>query len=187
MEIIKRLGPIDLVFIIIFLRITYTALSKGFVSELIRTLGLLVGAIIGFQFYPALADALAPKASFLNQEYLNSISFLAIYLVSSIIFSLLSKIVRSFYKRQEVPLAEKIVSMLVGWFRCAFLFSVILFFLYLTPLSSMFYANSFSYEWFKNLAPKAYLATINVTRQFNDNVSLNEEVKRYHETRDDLS
>ena len=187
MEIIKRLGPIDLVFIIIFLRITYTALSKGFVSGLIKTIGLVVGAIVSFQFYPALAKYIASKTSFLSQDYFNCIAFLAIYLVSSIIFSLIGKIIKSFYKRQEVPLAEKIVSMFVGWFRCAFLFSLIIFFLYLAPLSSMFYTNSFSYGWFKNFAPKTYLGTINVIRQFNDNISLNEEVKDYHETREDLS
>ena len=187
MEIIKRLGPIDLVFIIIFLRITYTALSKGFVSELIKTMGLLIGALIALQFYPALANYIADKVTFLSQEYFNCIAFLAIYMVSSIIFSLISKIVRAFYKRQEIPLAEKIISMLVGWIRCAFLFSIIMFFLYLAPLSSMFYANSFSYDWFKNFAPKTYLATVNVIREFNDNVSLNEEVKNYHETREDLS
>lgn len=186
MEIIKRLGAIDLVFIIIFLRITYAAVSRGFIVELFKIVGLLVGGILAFHFYPPLARDLVSKIPFLNESYLSSITFISIFIVVAIIFSLLGKIIKAFSKKREVPLAEKVVSMFAGWFRCAFLFSVIIFFLYLSPLQSMHFKNSFSYPWFKNVAPKIYLLSIKIGQQLNKNMMLNEEVENYYETNNDL-
>jgi hypothetical protein len=64
--------------------------------------------------------------------------------------------------------------------------SVIFFFLYLSCFSPDYYANSFSYHAFRNIAPGIYLASFKFYNKFSPNAKLNTEVKSYYEAKKSL-
>jgi uncharacterized membrane protein required for colicin V production len=186
----KKLWMIDILFTILCLRISYIAVSRGILVEFFKILGIFFSSIFAFQFYPFLTSLLSNKLSFSNKIYFKFVSFLIIFLIIVIAFTLLRKIIESFFKRQEKEQerasSEKLLSLLVGILRFAFLSSAIIFLLYLLPLKSN-YCKGISCRIFKNVAVKAYLVSFNFyNKVIPGNLKLNTEVEKYYETKDSL-
>lgn len=187
MEIISRLKLIDFFFLLLCLRIIYTAVSGGILIEIFRILGLFFGSIFAFHYYPFLAAKIENSLSLPLGEkvipYLYSFSFFFLTLGIKMVFSLLGRIVNTFFKKEKTSFKEKWFSLGLGLARTTFLSSIIIFFLFLSPFHGESFSKSFSYQAFKNIAPAIYLGSVEFYHKFNPRIKLNKEVKKYYESR----
>lgn len=187
MEIFGRAGLIDLFFLIICLRIFYISISRGFLSESFKILGLLSGSFFAFQYYFFIGGILSKRIPFLHPESFYFIAFLLILLGIGIIFSFLRIIVTFLFKKKERSFTEKGLSFLIGGLRASFFISVIIFLLHLLPFNSLYFRHTLSYDIFKNIAPKFYLVSFNLYKKIIPIATLNKEVEEYYGTKKTLS
>lgn len=185
MGIFEGFGLIDLIFLILCLRISYTAVSSGIFAEILKILALFVSSIFAFQFYPFITENLGRKVLFFNQDFLKIIIFSSLFFITLTILSLLVKITNTLLKRKEIIFAEKLLALFFGLLRFGFLASIIIFLLYLLPAKPAFCSGR-SLRIFKNIAPKTYLVTIGIYNKFNPALTVNAEVKKIYETEVDL-
>ncbi len=181
MEISVKPGLIDLFFLILCLRVIYISVSRGICLEALKLSGLLVSSLLAFQYYPPLAGNISRKLPFFNQEYFYFWSFLAIFLSVSAVFSLVRLIMLVFLEKKEKSFGEKLIALFAGGLRAAFLASLVIFLLHLTPLGSQRFSSNLSYRIFKNIAPKTYLISFAFINKLNSGISLNEEIQKYYE------
>lgn len=181
----ERIPPsviIDIFFLILCLRISYIAVSRGIVCEGFKLIAVLVSGLCSFQWYKFL-DTYTGRVPFLNKQYLDFISFLVIFFSIHTIISLIRFIITSLFKRKEIPVKERWISLFVGALRAVFLSSIILFMLHLSSFNPQYLAQSISLRTFKNIAPKLYLITAEIASGAGDKKSLiNKEVREYYET-----
>jgi len=184
MEIFERVRFIDLFFLILCLRIIYISILKGLVCEGFKVAGLLVGSLLAFQYYPFLTGKITNlRILSLNTNYISFICFLAILLGVGIVFSLLRLVVTILLKDREISVAERRLLFFIGGFRAAFLASVIIFLLHLSPLNSQYFSKGMSHGAFKKIAPKIYLGVFRIYSKFDSRTTLNSEVRDYCESR----
>lgn len=186
MGIFEGFGLIDLIFLILCLRITYEAVSKGIFVEILKLLALFINSIFTFQFYPFIAEKFSSKISFLSKDFVKAITAILLFFIIGIIFGLLIKIIDALFKRKEILPSEKLLAIIFGFLRLALLASVIVFFLYLFPAKPQF-LSGYTSRIFKNVAPKVYLMTAGIYSKFIPALAVNTEVKKIYETKDDLS
>jgi membrane protein required for colicin V production len=179
MGIIGRPEIIDIFFLILFLRIVYVAASKGVLKEACKLIGLIVAAFFAFHFYPNSAEIIRTKISFINSNYLYSVSFFLIFIVIRIIFSLLNLIISLFLPKAEISAKKRLVLLAVGVFRGLLLFSTIFFLFNLASFKPDYVKNSLLYNFSKRIAPKFYLITAKIFKEFNKTLTINEEVEDY--------
>jgi len=183
MEVAVNADLIDLFFLILCLRVIYISIAKGVVCEGFKIAGLLLGAFFAFQFH-SFYEASNFKVAFLNNKYLEFISFASIFLSVNGIFSLLRLIVTSLFKRKDIPLGERWALLFVGGARAAFLLSLIIFLLHLSPLDSKYFTQSISYGMFKGVAPRYYLITFGMYKSFYPEANLSQRVEEYLEQKE---
>ncbi|MCK9613895.1 MAG: CvpA family protein [Candidatus Omnitrophica bacterium] len=182
MGIFEGFGLIDLIFLILCLRITYEAVSKGIFVEILKLLALFINSIFTFQFYPFIAEKFSSKISFLSKDFVKAITAILLFFIIGIIFGLLIKIIDALFKRKEILSSEKLLAVIFGFLRLAFLASMIVFLLYLFPASPQF-LRGYTCRIFKNVAPKVYLMTAGVYGKFIPGLAVNTEVKKVYESR----
>lgn len=183
MEIIERVSVIDFLMGVLFLRVVYTAVSRGVVNEIFKTTGLLIGFLLAFHYYPLLSAKAGVNLSFWDGKYLPFISFLLLLLGVLTVFSLLRKIISFLWKREDIPVKERWLSFVIAAVRFAVLSSVLLFGLYLYSLDEKYYSRSAAYLAFKNVAPKAYLISVDAINFYKGDsfCIVNKEVKEYYQ------
>jgi len=177
MGILKGFGLIDIVFLILWLRITYAAISKGIFIEIFKILALFINSIFTFQFYPFLAEKISDKIPFLGGDLSKAVTAITLFVIIGIILGLLIKIIDALFKRKEILFAEKIAAIAFGFLRLIFLASVLVFFLHLFPSQP----NTFSGmapRLFKSIAPKTYLVVAGNLSKFIPGFTVNTEVER---------
>lgn len=177
MGIFKGFGLIDLIFLILWLRITYEAVSKGILIEILKILALFINSIFTFQFYPFLAGKISAKITFLPENFIKAITALALFVIIGIIFGLIIKIIDAFFKRKEIASAEKMVAVIFGFARLVFLASVLVFFLHLICANPGIFGG-YTSRVFKGIAPKTYLATAGGLSKIIPGFTVNMEVER---------
>lgn len=187
MALITKINLLDVFFLILYLRICYVAISRGFFSELVRVTGIFLAGLVAFNYYSPLAIKLGERIIFLKPQYLNFICFSLLILVGNIIAALLSKIIAVFSTKEERTFDEKIFSLLMGLVRSVFLTSLIFFIFYLSPFNKNYISQGYAYRLFKNTAPIVYLAAVNFYSKFKPAILPNEEVKRYYDIKTVLS
>lgn len=170
---------IDLLFLLLCVRILYISVSRGVVSEIIKLVGLLIGAFFAFQYYSFLGDTVGESILFLNKKYFYLVTFLVILLGIRAIFSFLGLIVRLLFKREDIAIFERWVAFFAGGFRASLIFSIVLFVIYLSPFNSEFLNESKTYAWFKNIAPASYILAQRSLTSFNPEFSVNRNVQEY--------
>lgn len=178
---------IDIFFLILCLRIGYIAVSRGIVCEGFKFISVLIAGLSSLHWYKFL-NVYTERIPFLNKQYLDFISFLAIFFSIHTIISLVRSIVTSLFKRKEIPVKERWVSLFLGIVRAVFLSSLILFMAHLSSRGSPHLAQSRALPIFKNIAPKVYLVVAGALSGVGDEKStLNKEVRAYYETATFLS
>ncbi|MCF7869858.1 MAG: CvpA family protein [Candidatus Omnitrophica bacterium] len=179
MDIAGRLEIIDIFFLIIFLRIVYVAASRGVLKEVCKLIGLISAFLFAFHFYPNLAEIVRTKISFINSNYLYSVSFFLIFIIIRIIFSLLNLIISLFLPKAEISAKKRAALLAAGAFRGLLLFSTIFFLFNLASFRPDYVKNSLSYNFSKQIAPKFYLISAKIFKGFNKTFTVNEKVGDY--------
>ena len=186
MEISGEQALIDLSFLILCLRVIYISVTRGILGESFKIGGLFVGALFAFHYYFSLGNYISKKILFLGKDYPYLVSFLLILLSIGVVFSLLRSIVTLLFKKEEISVEERWVSVFIGGFRAIFLSSVVIFLLHQSPLDLKFIRHTVSYRMFKKVAPKIYLVYFEFYRKANPKAILNKEVKKYYEAKKSL-
>ena len=187
MEITARAALIDLFFLILCLRIIYISVSKGALQEIFKIVGLVLSSLLAFHFYSFLGNSISNKVTIIGKDYLYFISFLIIFLGIGAIINLIRLILALLFKREEVPRPERWLGLFIGGFRAAYLSSIILFLLYLSPLGLHYFSDTLAYKIFKPVAPKIYLLSFKVYNKLYTEAEVNKEVEEYYETKQSLS
>ena len=182
MEILKSVTVIDFIFIILCLRILYTAVTRGLVSESLRLLGSVLAAIFAFQFYSLGAEWVVVILPFVKGKVPSVISFLIIFVSIKVAFSLLAGIIGAFFGREYTSVAERWFSLLIGGVRFAVLGSICVYVLFLSSLNPDVYAGSPMVRVCKKVAPAFYLGFMDLYQKVHPTAAINEEVQTYYET-----
>lgn len=183
MDIIKGFGFIDLLFIILWLTISYTAISKGLFLEILKLTALVVSALIAFQFYPFFTSTVTARVAVLSKDYFDVITFCVLFSIVGIILGLLTKLLGALFKREEVHLPEKLVALVFGSARAIFLTSIFIFLFYLFPAGADTPHKGLAFGIFKNIAPKVYLVSADILDGFIPGLTINMQVKKIYESR----
>lgn len=186
MGIFKGFGLIDIISLILCLRITYEAVSKGIFVEILKILALFINSVFTFQFYSFFAEKISNKIPFLGKDLTKAITAVVLFVIIGIIFGLLIKIIDALFKRKEILFAEKMAAIVFGFLRLVFLASVLVFFLHLFPAQPGAFGG-YTSRIFKGIAPKTYLVVAGNFSKFIPALAVNTEVEKYYETKDDLS
>ena len=178
---------IDFFFLLLCLRVVYSAIARGIVSEAFKMAGLLTGAFFAFHYHSFVRDTFT-NISFLNQQYVDFLSFIAIFVSVTTLFGIARLIVTLLFKRKDISSRERWAMLFVGTARAIFLTSIMLFALYLSPLNNENIVNCLSFRLFKNVAPRTYLMMSHLYRHPGvSEITTNKEVEEYHETATTLS
>lgn len=172
-------GLIDLFFLIILLRITYIAASRGFLREFCKIAGLFCASFLAFSFYLPLSEAIGARISFVDSKYLYPSAFIAIFIATGIVFSLINLILGLLLPRGESSIKKKIVLIGAGLFRAVFLFSVLFFIFNLFSFYPEPIGKSLSYNLTRRVAPALYLFSAQNASRFNQDIEINKEVEIY--------
>ena len=180
MELTAKQLVIDFVFIFLCLRIVYSALKQGLISEVVKMGGLFFGALFAFHFYVCLAALIADRIRLFSLEIFAVLSFVFLLGVGVGTFALVRAIAMALQQKKETTLKERWLLVLLGVIRATFLISVIGFVVQLIPLDFQAFNQSCSGSVFKKIAPKIYLVSFNVCKFIYPQVTVNKEVQRYY-------
>jgi len=173
MGILSKVHLIDIIFLIIYLRIIYIAISRRALSEIFKLIGMLVGIIFAFQYYSFWADKIDKNLPFISSENIYFISFLAILSGTGIIFIFLRMLIMLVFKmimlvlksnksENGVSPAESWLAFFIGITRATLLSSTLIFIIYLAPFAAKNISQALSYKMLKNVSPKIYLTLVDL-------------------------
>ncbi|MDD5194889.1 MAG: CvpA family protein [Candidatus Omnitrophica bacterium] len=166
MEAVGTFGLIDFCLLILFLRIIYSAVSRGIISEGFKAIGLFAGTTIAFHFYPVFSATPSGKFLFLDKRQLDCIVFLSILLSVTLVFSLLRKIIMLLFQAKEFSSSQRWLSLIIGGLRFSLLASVIIFILHTASSQPESLERSLSYRLFKDIAPRAHATSLGAAKVF---------------------
>jgi hypothetical protein len=184
MHVLGGVGLIDFFLFFIFLRVLYSAVSRGIFCEIFKLFGLLSAALLAFHFYPHLAERLAGRVAFIGKRYCDGIAFLSILLSVTSIAAIIRKIVTLLFPPKELLALEKWLALFLGMGRYAFLASVIVYGGYVFTGPGTFITENITFRLFRNVAPATYISVARIGVFLNDTFSINKEVDNYYETKD---
>ncbi|MFH1876591.1 MAG: CvpA family protein [Candidatus Omnitrophota bacterium] len=173
-------GLIDFFLFFLFLRILYSAVSRGVACELFKLCGLAAGALLAFHYYPHVTERLLGKTPFLSKKNCDSFVFLSIVVGVTGVVSLVRKIVTLLFPPKELSALEKWVALFLGTARFTFLASVIV---YSACTLGAPVTRSYSFRIFKDVAPAFYEAAAGVGVLLNDRFPINKEVRNCYEAK----
>jgi len=187
MDFITKLHIIDIIFLILCLRIVYSSLKWGLISEFLRLGGIVAVVLIVLQpkSFSAFSDTL--NIGFLAGKvpFAAGLVFLVFIFIASVLFGLLAKCAKLFISEKEVSSFERIFSFFLGLVRFGFISSAVFFGLFLmlgkAGLSERSYINKLTWK----IMLGVYLK---IAGYFDNGAKgmINEEVKRYYEVRNVL-
>jgi len=125
-NIASHLNWIDIVIIVLFLRIIYSGLMKGFAVEIFKLIGILVSSVIALNYYTSLAAIINNKIHF-SKELVEFNCFLIILLGGVIIFAILRDIILKFIKIEANSALNKWGGLSLGFLRSFLVISSVLF------------------------------------------------------------
>lgn len=131
---------LDIVFIIIISAFSIYGLIRGFVKEIVSIISIVLGFYIALYWYEEAARYLA---GFKNQNLQNILGFILVFIVASLILSLLGKLVSLALKGIELGCINYLLGLVFGFAKGVFVVCVILLVLvYFQPHSNKVLAES---------------------------------------------
>ncbi|MCM8831812.1 MAG: CvpA family protein [Candidatus Omnitrophica bacterium] len=190
MEIFHKFGIIDIVFLIIFFRIVYIAISKGIIFEILKFIAIIVALFFSFHYYSCLPKLPQKFVSLVPTEKVVFLSFVTIFFGTLFIFLFLSKILSLLFGKKEFSVIEKWIALFIGIVRFWFLASVLIFIFSIFPMSVVrekLLANSISVNLFSNVAPFGYFSITRLSKIIKPDIKINENIQKYYEATRNLS
>jgi len=180
MSIAGRLEIIDIFFLVLLLRVSYIAVSRGLFREICKITGLLCAVFFAFQFYPHLSEAIRAKTRFINPGYLYPVVFLLIFAGVVAAFFFLNLFLGLFLPKGDISVKRKLILLGLGGFRAVFFLSVLIFLFHLASFNPKHIQNGLSYRLAKKVAPVFYLAVAGPAEKIIDrDFKLNNKVEDY--------
>ena len=104
--------PIDLVILIIVGGLGVLGFWRGFVRELIETVGAIVAALISYRYYPSVASAVGVNT---DSGWLAKIgAFLILFIVLMILISIFGRLVRRFVRKINLGMYDRLLGFVLG-------------------------------------------------------------------------
>ena len=183
MEFITRLNWIDILIVAIAVRIVYTSMKSGFMTEFMKTLGTFVAVVVVLQYYMAWT-ALLGRVVHAPEALLQTGVFAGAWLILTIAFNLFASGFMAVFTVQAVSAVDKWGAAVISIGRFFMTGSLLLFAFLLTDLPYMERLThaSWSQKHVLLAAPKVYEKTMNgfVMKFFPDmkiNPAVNEELQ----------
>lgn len=161
---------LDIIFFLIFVRISWSAFSHGFGPEIFKIIGVSLAGLISFHFYPWL------KVNLPNRE-----GFSVLFISSAAIFFALAWISERGPASRSFSEMERLIAVIVSWIRFSLLVGIICFGLWLNSSSASLSQNSYIAKAFKQLAVIGYFRAVDFANKLYPDLKPNLEVEKYYE------
>ena len=183
MHVVGGVGLIDFFLFFIFLRVLYSAISRGIVCEAFKLLSLVIGSLLAFHYYSYVAVWLAGWAPFVSKKNCNGIAFLSILLSVTSIGALVRKIITLLFPPKELSALEKWIALFLGMVRFVFLASIIIYSACVLTGPGALVSQSVAFRVFRNVAPSTYEFLGSIVVSLSDRFPVNKEVRNCYETK----
>jgi len=129
LDILRQFKWLDVVLVILFIRVCYSALKNGFSVELFKFLGTLSAIFLSLHYYTFLSDMIQKRANLngMPLEFLDFFVFLLLALLGYFIFVALRIFLCRFMKLEAVPVFNKWGGLALGLLRGFFLVGLVSF------------------------------------------------------------
>ena len=158
-----RFNWVDILFVTLLIRICYIAFRRGFLSELLRSLGLLTAFIVSFNNSASLGEFIATHARWTGARP-GIISFIFIFIVALVIFKVLAIGVMIFLRSGDVSMLSKLAALTLSLGRGLLLASLVYSLIVNSPfeyLSRSARDRSFSGRYVSGIAASVYRSSVN--------------------------
>lgn len=157
-----RFNWVDVVFVTLLIRICYIGFKNGFLSEFLRTLGLLTAFILSFNEYTSLSYFISRHARWTGPKP-DVISFIFIFVFILFLFKIASVAIKNFFVGENVSKASRLIGLSLGLGRGLLLIALVYILLVNGPfvyLSKSAEERSFLGRYVSGIAPLAYKASM---------------------------
>jgi membrane protein required for colicin V production len=168
MEPVFRFNWIDAVAVILFIRIFYISVQKGFVVEFFKAFGTFVSLFFACHLYLTVAGLVSPYIPFLSEASKAVLVFLLIFFFFYILIKYLRVGLVLLFKIEPHYVIERWFSLLFGLVRGILILGIIFYALNMVNLEyvNRSLAKSFSFLYIKRAVPFSYQAGLEVYRIF---------------------
>ena len=118
------MNTIDIIILICLIPAAVQGLIKGFITEAMSIISLILGAWLAFRFSEMLCLRIAEYLGSIPQQVLQVISFALIMLITVLLLSLLGKILKKVLKFALLGWLDKLLGILLGIAKAALILSI---------------------------------------------------------------
>lgn len=156
-ELIKKINWVDLLVLFIIIRTLYIGLSRGFIVELFKLLGILVSIVFSFHYYSTIADLLNSKSP-LPLDFADFVSLLFLSTIIILVFKFIRDGLLLLIKTEAKPALDKWAGFILSTLRAFMLSSLIVILVFAAGLTYLqdSVRNSYSQSFILNIAPRIY-------------------------------
>ena len=162
MEFLKSLNWIDLVVAVLAVRIVYTSIKTGFVTEFMKTFATLIAVFLAFHYYTKIAAVLGHYVG-LTPAVLEALVFTILGVVTFIIMKFVRDGIFLVFTVQAISMVDRWGAVVVSLARFVLTASMLMFVLLLTdqPYLERMTMLSFSQKYVLLVAPETYQKMVN--------------------------
>jgi uncharacterized membrane protein required for colicin V production len=162
MEFLKSLNWVDLLLAVLAIRIVYSSVKAGFVTEFLKTFAVLIVVFLAFHYYTKLAVVLGHFVG-LTQPVLEVLVFALIWVLGLVIMKFVRDGIFLIFTVQAISAVDRWGAAIVSIVRFCLTASMILFVFLLTdqPYMERMTKSSFAQKYVLVLAPETYQKMVN--------------------------
>lgn len=139
LNIFTQVNIVDLIIAAILIKLAWTAVKTGLVTEVFKLLGTIAATYLSFHYFTSLADFMrgGKVSKGINLEFLDFFAFVVLVLVGYIFFLVARLAFSRFIKAEAVPRLNKIGGLILGLVRGFIFSSLIVFMLVICSVSTI--------------------------------------------------
>jgi uncharacterized membrane protein required for colicin V production len=173
--LINKLNWVDIVVAILFLRIFFIGIKKGFIVELFKLFATVCGIFIALHFYRIISEFISSH-TFITIEFADPVVLIALVVFILLIFKFIRDGLMLVFHIQPIPFIDKWGGMILSLARGLLITSLVVVFIFLVPIEYCRKSadSSFSKSYLIEVAPKTYAFIFeNIYSKFSSNETLN--------------
>jgi uncharacterized membrane protein required for colicin V production len=136
-NILRQINGVDLIIAIILVKVCYTAVKTGLVTEAFKLLGTIAATYLSFHYFTTLADFMRGGAvtKSMGLEFIDFLAFVLLALLGYAFFIVVRLAFGRFIKAEAAPRLNKIGALILGVVRGFLAASLIVFMLVISSVS----------------------------------------------------
>ncbi|MDP2939899.1 MAG: CvpA family protein [Candidatus Omnitrophota bacterium] len=156
-ELLKKLNWVDICVFLFIVRTLYIGLKRGLVVEFFKLLGVYLAIVISFHYYARIANFLNSKSP-LPLDFADFLSLLVLAGFIILVFKFIREGFTALIKAEAKPVFDKWAGFIFSLLRAFLLSSLVIVILFISNITyvTSSITNSFSQNYFLNLAPRIY-------------------------------